>query len=106
MVDFKRLADRAKALVDKRGGTESLKEDAAELKDIAKSKGSLGDKAKSAVDAVKEPGDGETADAPAAAEASAPERERATEKVEGEARGKHGAGGHGRGGAGGGGTAV
>ena len=34
-MDFKKLADRAKRTVDKRGGPESLKEDAAELKDIA-----------------------------------------------------------------------
>ena len=31
-MDFKKLADRAKQTVDKRGGTESLKEDAAELR--------------------------------------------------------------------------
>ena len=99
-MDFRSLGSKVKGVIDKRGGTESLKEDAAELKDIAGSKGSLGDKAKSAVDAIKEPGGGETTDAPVAAEASAPERERAAEKVEGEARGKHGGGGHGRGGPG------
>ena len=35
-MDFKKLGERAKALVDKRGGTESVKEDAEELRDIAK----------------------------------------------------------------------
>jgi hypothetical protein len=56
MVNFRRLADQAKKIVDKRGGTESLKEDAEELKDIATGKGSLKDKAKAAGEAVKEPG--------------------------------------------------
>jgi hypothetical protein len=56
MVNFKRLADRAKDVVDKRGGTESVKEDAQELRDIAKGEGSFKDKAKQAKDAVKEPG--------------------------------------------------
>ena len=56
MVNLKRLADQAKKLVDKRGGTDALKEDAEELKDIATGKGSLKDKSKAATDAVKEPG--------------------------------------------------
>jgi hypothetical protein len=56
MVNFRRLADQAKKIVDKRGGTESLKEDADELKDIATGKGSMKDKAKAAGQAVKEPG--------------------------------------------------
>ena len=56
MVNFRRLADQAKKVVDKRGGTESLKEDADELKDIAKGEGSLKDKAKDAAKAIKDPG--------------------------------------------------
>jgi hypothetical protein len=56
MVNFRRLTDQAKKIVDKRGGTESLKEDAEELKDIASGKGSLKDKAKAAGEAIKEPG--------------------------------------------------
>ena len=59
MVNFrnvKKLADKAKDQVDKRGGTDSLKEDAAELKSIAKGKGSLKDKAKAAGKAIKDPG--------------------------------------------------
>jgi hypothetical protein len=56
MVNFRRLADRAKKIVDKRGGTDALKEDAEELKDIAKGEGSLKDKAKAAGQAVKDPG--------------------------------------------------
>jgi hypothetical protein len=61
MVNFRRLADQAKKIVDKRGGTDALKEDAEELKDIAKGEGSMKDKAKAATDAVKEPGRGEGA---------------------------------------------
>ena len=56
MVNFRRLADQAKKIVDKRGGTDSVKEDAEELKDIATGRGSMKDKAKAAADAVKEPG--------------------------------------------------
>jgi len=61
MVNFrnlKKVADKAKETVEKRGGTDALKEDAQELKSIAKGKGSLKDKAKAATDAVKEPGAG------------------------------------------------
>jgi hypothetical protein len=55
-VDLKNLAGRAKKLIDSRGGTESLKEDAKELKDIATKDESLADKAKDAVEAIKDPG--------------------------------------------------
>jgi hypothetical protein len=51
-----KLADKAKDMVDKRGGTESLKGDAQELKEIAGGKGSLKDKAKAAGQALKKPG--------------------------------------------------
>jgi hypothetical protein len=56
MVNFRRLGDQAKKLVDKRGGSDALKEDAEELKDIASGKGSLKDKAKAAGEAIKDPG--------------------------------------------------
>jgi hypothetical protein len=56
VVNFRRLADQAKKVVDKRGGTDSVKEDAEELKDIAKGEGSLKDKAKAAGEAIKDPG--------------------------------------------------
>jgi hypothetical protein len=56
MVNLRRLADQAKRLVDKRGGTDALKEDAEELKDIATGKGSVKDKATKAAKAVKDPG--------------------------------------------------
>ena len=71
MVNFKSITDKAKELVAKRGGTESLKEDAGELKDIATGEGSLGDKAKAAVDAVKDPG----AEGPDKAEGGEPNRD-------------------------------
>ena len=56
MVNFRRLTDQAKKLVDKRGGTDALKEDADELKDIASGKGRVKDKAKAAGEAIKDPG--------------------------------------------------
>ena len=55
-MNLKQLTDRAKNLVSRRGGTDALKEDAEELKDIAKGEGSVKDKAKAAGEAVKEPG--------------------------------------------------
>jgi hypothetical protein len=56
------LAGKAKQLIDRRGGTGSLKEDAEELRAIARSEGTLGDKAKRAAEAVKEPGAGPRSD--------------------------------------------
>ena len=56
MVNFRRLTDQAKKLVDKRGGTDALKEDAEELKDIATGKGDLKQKAEAAAEALKDPG--------------------------------------------------
>jgi hypothetical protein len=66
-MDFKKLANKAKETIDKRGGVESLKGDAEELKKVAQGKGSLSDKAKAAAKAIKEPGEhrqGKTADRP------------------------------------------
>jgi hypothetical protein len=51
-MDFKSLQGRAKQLIDKRGGTQSLKADAEELRDIAKGHGSVTDKAKRAGEAL------------------------------------------------------
>jgi hypothetical protein len=56
MVNFRRLADQAKKVIDKRGGTDALKEDAEELKDIATAEGSVKDKAKAAGEAIRDPG--------------------------------------------------
>ena len=55
-MDFDKIADEIKHAVDERGGVDSLKEDAEELKDIATGKGSVTDKAKEAVEAIKDPG--------------------------------------------------
>jgi hypothetical protein len=55
-MDFKSLQKQAKQMIDKRGGTASLKADADELKKIAKGPGSLTDKAKKAAGAIKDPG--------------------------------------------------
>ena len=68
MVSFrnvKRIADKAKDQVEKRGGSDALKGDAAELKSIAKGEGSIQDKAKAAGKALKDPGakDAETSGA-------------------------------------------
>jgi hypothetical protein len=56
MANLGRLAKRAKDMADKRGGSDALKGDAEELKDVAKGKGSIKDKAKAAAAALKEPG--------------------------------------------------
>jgi hypothetical protein len=55
-MDFDKLTEQAKKLVEDRGGTDALKDDAMELKDIATGEGSLTDKAKAAVEAIKDPG--------------------------------------------------
>ena len=57
-MDWKRMADRAKQVIDKRGGSQSVKEDAEELLDIAKNRDSTSDKFKEAVEAIREPGAG------------------------------------------------
>ena len=98
MVDFKRITDRAKDLVEKRGGSESLKQDADQLRGIAKGPGSFKDKAKAAVDAIKDPGGAAAAEStPAPApKAGAAEQQRAAGKVDEEGRGKHRHAGGGR----------
>ena len=53
---FKKAKGTAEDVVEKRGGTDALKQDAQELKDIAKSKGSMKDKARAAAEAIKDPG--------------------------------------------------
>jgi len=44
-MDLNKLKAQAQDLIQKRGGTDALKEDAEELKDIATGKGSASDKA-------------------------------------------------------------
>ncbi len=83
-MDFKKLTNRAKSIVDKRGGTDALKEDLNELKDIAKGEGTMKDKAKAAADALKDPGqkgeDAAPAGEPAAADPAAAESPAAAEE--------------------------
>ena len=55
-MDWKQMVDRAKQELDKRGGPQSAKEDAEELRDIAQGGGSMTDKLKRAAAALKEPG--------------------------------------------------
>ena len=55
-MDLNKLKRQAQDLVEKRGGTDALKEDAEELKDIATGKGSMTDKGKASVEAIKDPG--------------------------------------------------
>jgi hypothetical protein len=55
-MDLGKLTDTAKKVIDDRGGTDALEEDAAELREIATDEGSVTDKAKAAVEAIKDPG--------------------------------------------------
>jgi hypothetical protein len=55
-MNLKSLTDSAKRLFHKRGGMESVEEDAKELKDIATNDESLTAKAEDAVEAIKDPG--------------------------------------------------
>ncbi len=56
MAGLSSLADKAREMFQKRGGTEAAKQDLDELKDIQAGEGSLSDKAKAAADALKDPG--------------------------------------------------
>jgi hypothetical protein len=84
-MNLKSLQRKAKQLIDRRGGTDSLKADAEELKDIAKGSGSVADKAKRAGDALKDPGpkrpDTPASSRPPAADTPAPTAEPATPSV-------------------------
>jgi hypothetical protein len=55
-MDLGSLTSRAKELFTRRGGSEAAKEDVEELKDIARSDASMGDKAKQGFEAIKDPG--------------------------------------------------
>ena len=55
-MDLNKLFRRAKKVVDDRGGTDALKQDAEEVAAVARGKGSAGDKLKGAADALKDPG--------------------------------------------------
>jgi hypothetical protein len=55
MSKWSRLADTAKKAIDSRGGTEGLKRDAEQLREIARGQGSAKEKARRAADALKQP---------------------------------------------------
>ena len=87
-MDFQSLQRKVMQMINRRGGTDSVKEDAEELRDIAQGQGSLSDKAKQAAEALKDPGakgpdtptsppppgDTEPADPPAKAKPTEPPR--------------------------------
>ena len=50
------IIEKAKELFTRRGGTEAAKQDAQEVRDVAQSDASMGDKAKEGFEAVKDPG--------------------------------------------------
>ena len=57
MVNFNKLADRAKkarGVIEQQGGTDALKQKASKIGDIAKSKGTVGERAKAAAQVAKE----------------------------------------------------
>ena len=53
---FGDIVNKAKTVIDERGGIGALKDDASELAGIVQSDGSLMDKAKQAASAIKDPG--------------------------------------------------
>jgi hypothetical protein len=55
-MNLRDLAEKGRRLIERRGGTKALKEDAEELRDIARSKETIGEKAKDAAEALKDPG--------------------------------------------------
>jgi hypothetical protein len=70
-----RLAGAAKKIIDRRGGAERLKRDVEELKTIARSEGTLEEKARRAAQRLREPAPGANAagasgDAPGGAAAT------------------------------------
>jgi hypothetical protein len=74
-----KLALQAKKTIDARGGTESLKEDAQELRDIARGQGSAKDKLRAAAQAIKAPGSSEAAPAAAAEPERPPQPEQSAQ---------------------------
>ena len=55
-MNWQSIADKAKQTFQQRGGSKAAKEDAEELRDIARGRGSITDKAKEAAAAIREPG--------------------------------------------------
>ena len=81
MAGFSTLANRAREIFNKRGGSDAAKGDLQELKDIHARGGSMSDKAKAAVDALKDPGrQGPDRSAPPEEETRARERRSGPER--------------------------
>jgi hypothetical protein len=57
MAGLSDLTEKARAMFNKRGGTNAAKADAQELKDVAQGEGSTSDKVKAAAEALKDPGE-------------------------------------------------
>jgi len=55
-VKLNRIAEKAKQMIDRRGGMGALKEDLQEVKEAATGRGSMSEKARAAAEAVKTPG--------------------------------------------------
>ncbi len=55
-MNLRSLTNKAKQIVNRRGGSAALKQDAQELRDIARGPGTVGEKAKAAGQALREPG--------------------------------------------------
>jgi len=54
MVNFKKLSEKAKNLVEQQGGSDALKGKAERMKGVAKGEGSVADKAKAAAQVARE----------------------------------------------------
>jgi hypothetical protein len=81
------LMDRAKELFTRRGGADAAKQDAQEVKDVAQSDASMGDKAKEGFQAVKDPGapgEGQGPGGEPAGEGQGPAGERQEQRGEGQ----------------------
>jgi hypothetical protein len=61
-MNLKRMADKAKRVIDDRGGTDQLKYDAQRLRGIATGPGTAKEKAKAAGEALKQPSPTATSD--------------------------------------------
>jgi hypothetical protein len=55
-MDLGDIKNKVKDMIGNRGGTDALKEDAEEVKDVATGEGSVTDKAKDTAEALKDPG--------------------------------------------------
>jgi hypothetical protein len=77
-MSWKAMADKARQVFQQRGGSQAAKEDAEELRNVARGQGSVADKAKQAAAAIREPGahdaDSPDAQSPGGSEVPPPNR--------------------------------